>query len=212
MKISDKIGDMKREIRPYKPKTAEQRKNISKGVLKKIHEQESYTLYSPVKFESTIEYLKEYIEKFGNAAVPSSYVCEDGYPLGRTMERYKQKMREFEEKGTRRLSSKKYMMLKELGVPTERYDPYGPAIDVWEKYYNENGYYYIPKDYSCPDVNLYERVRRIMKLRMEGRLTADYSRRLDEMGVPKRWSKIKSDYKEIMKVKRLSDQALGSLK
>lgn len=172
----------------------EAREHVRSGVLKKIHEQESYALYSPVKYEFTIEYLKEYIEKFGNAAVPSSYVCEDGYPLGKAMLGYRRKMREFEETGAKRISIEKYNELKALGVSTERKDPYGPTIEAWKKYYEEHGYFYVPEDYFCPGIDLYGQVKKIMKLRVEGRLTRDYSRALDEMGVPKSWMQIKRDY------------------
>lgn len=211
-KKRDRIKIMKRDIRPFRPKSAEARENIRKGVLKRNHEQESYILYSPVKFEFTIEYLKDYIEKFGNASVPTTYVCDDGYPLGKSVQIYRQKMRELEEKGSKRISAEKYNALKELGVSTERKDPYGPAIEAWEEYYQEHGYFYIPEDYFCPGIDLYGSVMRIMKMRREGRLSPDYSRKLDEMGVPKSWSQIKNDYKERLLKPEIYEKILKSLK
>lgn len=203
---------MKRDPKSHEPRSIEARAHVRSGVLKKIHEQESYELYRPVKYEFTIEYLKEYIEKFGNAAVPSSYVCEDGYPLGKSIMRYRMKMREYEEKGIKRISAEKYNELKSLGVSTERNDPYGPTIEAWKQYYKEHGYFYVPEDYFCPGIDLYGQVKKIMKLRIEGRLASDYSRALDEMGVPKSWMQIKRDYQNYPLNPENIEAILASLK
>lgn len=178
--------------------SAQTREKISKAILKKQHA--SYAVYQPPRsFDEVIEHLQEYIEQFGNADVPTRYVCGDGFKLGQSIYSYKGKMRELEEGVSKRIKPEKYELLKSMGVSTARNDPYGPAIEKWQEFYEENGHFYVPKDYFCPGVDLYNKVKRIMKMRCEGRLSSDYSKTLDEMGVPKTWSEVRLQYEELLK-------------
>ncbi len=185
--------------------SAKTREKISKSILKNQHT--SYAVYQPPRsFDQVVERLQEYIEQFGNADVPTRYVCSDGFKLGQSIYAYKGKMREYEDNEAKRIKPEKYELLKSMGVSTARNDPYGPAIEKWQEFYAENGHFYVPENYFCPGVDLYNRVKRIMKMRCEGRLASDYSKVLDEMGVPKTWLEIKRQYQAIVKQAKEEEQ------
>lgn len=196
---------MKRIKKRKQSMSAQARKNISKAILKKQHA--SYDVYQPPRrFDEVVERLQEYIEQFGNADVPTRYVCSDGFELGQSIYVYKSKMRGYEEDGIKRIKPEKYELLKSMGVSTARNDPYGPAIEMWQEFYAENGHFYVPENYFCPGVDLYYKVRRIMKMRCERRLSSDYSQVLDEMGVPKTWLEIKRQYQALAKKAKEEEQ------
>lgn len=104
--------------------------------------------------ERGLEHLKEYVERFGNACVPTRYVCEDGYRLGAWITTQKIKYK----KG--RLNPEVIRILFDAGLDDDALTRSRPnymrkrwkiGLEHLKEYVNRFGSASIPHDYVCED-------------------------------------------------------------